>query len=274
MDLMSGAYFTPDELETLDGLLTTYGDLHPDLSKEQRISRLRQGLVVLADLELDAVHRLLGTEAHSAGHRPLVQTGEIQRLLNRLCALSVEDGLTGLWNRRYFDRRLEQEVLRARRERRCCAVALVDVDHFKRINDTYGHSVGDQVLREIALILRDALRATDDITGRFGGEEFVVLLPDTDVHGGQVAAERLRKAVQAHRIEAIDNEVYVTISAGVAGFDATCCERTAQELIKAADDALYAAKNAGRNQVCVFQGSECGDDPSGVSREERDLLLR
>lgn len=271
---MSGGYFTPDELEALSGLLTTYGDLHPELSRRDRALRLQKGVAVIADLNLDAVHRLLGTEPHAGENLVPIRTAEVQRLLDRLCALSVEDGLTGLWNRRYFDRRLEQEVLRARRERRCCAVALVDVDHFKNVNDTYGHTVGDQVLREIAQVLRSALRATDDLAGRFGGEEFVVLLPDTDVLGGQVAAERMRRAVQSHRISAIPGQVHVTISAGVAGLDATCYERTAQDLIEAADSALYAAKHAGRNRVCVHPENGGSDDPNGVTREERDLLLQ
>ncbi|WP_026205973.1 diguanylate cyclase [Paractinoplanes globisporus] len=159
--------------------------------------------------------------------------------------LSLTDPLTGLWNYRYLRESLRREVERASRFGRKLAVLVLDLDHFKEVNDTYGHAAGDAVLGEFARRIRIGLREVD-VAFRQGGEEFVVLLPETDAYGGVIVAERLGAAVRARpvSIEA-RGAVPVTVSIGVAVFPEHGA--TAQEVLEAADDALYAAKNAGRD---------------------------
>jgi len=160
------------------------------------------------------------------------------------------DGLTGLNNRVFFDQAFEQQVLKAKRDGKPLSVLLFDVDHFKNVNDTYGHQVGDRVLTGVAKALGSRLRPTD-VSARYGGEEFVLLLPETDATGAAVVAERLRQRV-AETAHDIGNgaTLRVTVSAGHAttqpGFLAS-----AETLLASADAALYAAKHAGRNRVAA-----------------------
>jgi diguanylate cyclase (GGDEF)-like protein len=170
-----------------------------------------------------------------------------------LSRLSITDSLTGLRNRRYADELLAIEVLRARRYRSPLSVLLADLDHFKRVNDEHGHAAGDAVLRRVAEILRDNLRATD-VGARYGGEEFLVILAQNDLPGAARFAERWRAAVE-HAPVPLSNgrEIPVTISVGVTDFTAGVA--TAPELVAEADVALYAAKQAGRNRVEVRRKS-------------------
>lgn len=165
---------------------------------------------------------------------------------------SIRDPLTGLCNRREFDRRLRDELLRCKRYRHPLSLLMLDLDHFKAINDGHGHPVGDKVLREVADIVKHALRASDELA-RYGGEEFAVILPETADSGAQVLAERIRVAVAGHTL-AIDDRrrINVTVSIGLANFPDDA--GTDAKLIAAADSALYAAKRAGRNRVCSFAG--------------------
>ena len=185
---------------------------------------------------------------------------EMEALNRRLEELSVRDPLTGLYNRRYFQDRLTHEIQRARRHGRPLSLLIADIDHFKEINDTYGHQAGDEVLRSIALLLVNQTRATD-ITARYGGEEFVAVLPETDAHGALRVAEKLRESVAVTPLYHLERGVLgesprtdetssigCTISIGVASFDAKRMA-DAGELVRAADEALYAAKQAGRNRV-------------------------
>jgi diguanylate cyclase (GGDEF)-like protein len=165
------------------------------------------------------------------------------RLLAQLHALAAADGLTGVANRRAFDARLAEEIARATRSGSPLSLVLFDVDHFKRLNDTYGHQTGDETLQRVAATLSSAARAAD-LVARYGGEEFVLLLPDTDLAAAGEAAERLRIALAA-----MPGQPQVTVSLGVASFPATSLG--AGELVAAADEALYAAKQAGRNRVML-----------------------
>lgn len=167
---------------------------------------------------------------------------EMRRMQQELERLSVTDALTGLYNRRYFDQKLNDEFALAKRYGRPLSVMLFDVDHFKRFNDTYGHDQGDRVLQALAGVLKSM--RTIDIPCRYGGEEFAVVLPNTPVDNAVYAAERLRKAVEALDIDGLK----VTISIGVAALPGTPCERP-DDLVEAADTALYASKQAGRNRV-------------------------
>lgn len=156
------------------------------------------------------------------------------------------DALTGLHNRRVFDARLAAEESHYHRYLRPTALALVDIDHFKRINDTYGHEAGDTVLREVSAILRASVRGVD-LAARFGGEEFVVLLPETNLVGARDFAERLRRSVEAAEIDWNGQRIPVRISAGISACPE--CTPGPKMLVASADAALYASKAAGRNRV-------------------------
>lgn len=165
-----------------------------------------------------------------------------------LMELASTDWLTGLANRRRFMDELARELARFRREHNDCAVMMCDLDHFKQINDTHGHAVGDRVLQSFATIAGAALRSAD-LVGRVGGEEFAVLLPDCDASEATAAAERLRQAVASTRIETRHGEIGVTISIGVSMFSTT--DKRAEEPLDRADTALYRAKADGRNRIAI-----------------------
>lgn len=161
--------------------------------------------------------------------------------------LAVVDELTGLHNRRFFERRLAYEMDRFERYRHVLSVIVFDVDHFKRINDAHGHGAGDAVLRQIAQVARQTVRRVDTLA-RWGGEEFVVLLPDTAAAGAAIAAERLRAAVERAEFVVAGVRVPVTISVGSAATD-PASKADAAALVKAADGAMYRAKHDGRNRA-------------------------
>lgn len=176
---------------------------------------------------------------------------ELRRSVSHTLALAVTDELTGLYNRRYFDRHLSLMLEKARQQERDMAVMLIDLDYFKAVNDTHGHDIGDAVLREFADRLRRNIRGVD-LACRFGGEEFVVLMPDTDYQQAQGVAERVRLAVAESPFDASGIPLGVTVSVGVALNESL--EDTPELLLKRADVALYRAKRTGRNRV-VFDAA-------------------
>ncbi|GAB4285057.1 MAG: hypothetical protein Kow0092_39250 [Deferrisomatales bacterium] len=171
------------------------------------------------------------------------------RTLERLRALATTDGLTGLANRRVLFERLAQELARSDRYEHPSSLLLLDVDHFKKINDRYGHPAGDAVLRAVARALQEQARETD-LVARYGGEEFAVLLPNTDEAGGGNLAERIRARIEALRVTWEDKEIPVRLSVGAAAAEDGA--RTVDALVSRADQALYAAKQGGRNRVVRF----------------------
>ena len=179
---------------------------------------------------------------------------EQKNLEERLEALATEDSLTGLANRRLFDERLAEEWARAYRDRSPLALLMIDVDHFKSYNDEYGHPAGDECLRVVARILADEAQRTADLAARYGGEEFAVLLPNTDAAGCARIGERIRLSIRAARLVHASNPGpgCVTVSLGGAACR-PALERTAgtASLIDAADRALYAAKQAGRDRMVM-----------------------
>jgi two-component system, cell cycle response regulator len=176
---------------------------------------------------------------------------EVERAAsNRIYEMSVRDGLTGVYNRRYFNDRLASEFAYAFRHRTPLCVILGDIDHFKLINDTHGHTVGDLVLRRVAGELQASVR-TEDLVARFGGEEFVVMTRGIDAEGAKAFAERIRAIIARALINAESTRVPVTMSLGVAHTQNAPDVNTADMLIEAADVALYAAKRGGRNRVEV-----------------------
>lgn len=157
------------------------------------------------------------------------------------------DGLTGLHNRRNFDQRIQSEVERSVRYGHPLSIIFADLDHFKDVNDTYGHCAGDAVLKELAGILREARRSSDYVA-RYGGEEFVIILPHTNIKQAYGLAERLRKQVAGHKFETGSGKLRLTISQGVAELG-SLDHKNAQTLLGEADKALYRAKSAGRNRT-------------------------
>jgi diguanylate cyclase (GGDEF)-like protein len=168
-----------------------------------------------------------------------------------LTQMNMQDSLTGITNRRHLDKRLAEEFMRHRRYGREMSVVMLDIDNFKNINDTYGHQVGDTVLRTLAAICSEAMRA-GDIISRFGGEEFCAILPETDCNRARMFAERLRQDVAAKEILHDENTVLrITISLGIAGLDETV--RSPEDLVKNADEAMYNSKQKGKNMVSLHQ---------------------
>jgi diguanylate cyclase (GGDEF)-like protein len=168
---------------------------------------------------------------------------------DELRLLAATDALTGLANRREFMARGQGEMTRAHRYGTNVCVLMMDIDHFKRVNDTWGHGVGDDVIRQVAATAVEAFRIVD-VIGRIGGEEFAVLLPETSLDGALVAAERMRANVESRKVVTADaRNLTVTISIGVAQM--TQDEQTLSHLLGRADTALYDAKQLGRNRVCV-----------------------
>jgi diguanylate cyclase (GGDEF)-like protein len=165
--------------------------------------------------------------------------------------LSRIDRLTGLWNRGYWEERLREEFARAGRTEEEVVLVMFDIDHFKRINDTYGHAVGDDAIRLVGRLLKAYSRDVD-ICGRYGGEEFAVLLPETGLNGAMTFCERLRETIARQVIETAAGPLQFTISLGAAAWCTDLVSVT--NWIERADQALYAAKHGGRNQTRLYDG--------------------
>jgi diguanylate cyclase (GGDEF)-like protein len=161
--------------------------------------------------------------------------------------LAREDKLTGLYNRRHFEERAVEECNRAQRYDRPLSLLLCDLDHFKQVNDQYGHSAGDTVLQQVGQTIQDCCR-TSDLSARLGGEEFTVMLTETNLEEAQLVAERLCTAIRVLTFAHPSGQFHVTMSIGVAEVAPT---QTLEELLKEADEALYAAKRTGRNRVVL-----------------------
>jgi diguanylate cyclase (GGDEF)-like protein len=201
------------------------------------------GIFIIENPSLDDMARFI-----ILGHQFAIVLERI-RLYELVQELAITDGLTGVFVRRYFLQRLEEEAERARHFNGKLAFLMIDIDHFKKCNDKFGHLVGDVVLREAAGIMKNSLREID-IIGRYGGEEFCIVLPDTSKEGAFIVAERLRKAMEASSITAYDEHINVRISIGLAVFPDDADEIS--QLIDKADKMLYRAKESGRNRVIIY----------------------
>ncbi len=213
----------------------------PNLDLDTAVAALRRGVQdflvePIGDAELVA-------RVEAAGRTKVLQE-ELVVQSERLEAMLFEDPLTGLSNRRFILTQLAGAVSAARRHERPLTIAIVDIDHFKSVNDTYGHAAGDRVLAAVAGSLREQLRAEDQL-GRLGGEEFLALLPDAGASAAAAAAEKLRAQVAALRVEHDGLDMGVTISIGWAAWEG----ESAEELMRRADEALYGAKRSGRDRV-------------------------
>lgn len=197
-------------------------------------------------------HRALGEAdglRRELSQRVEERTQELSQAYAKMEALALRDGLTGLLNRRALQDRVHADLARSRRLQAPFALAMIDVDHFKAVNDTHGHLVGDRVLEHVARQLAAALRVSDDV-GRWGGEEFLALLPEADADEALSAAERLRAQVQHSPFPGADGPIAVTVSVGVVAVPASALhDARIDDLVRRADAALYRAKDLGRNRV-------------------------
>lgn len=211
----------------------------------ERMARLlRGGACDIVQKPFHPAELLARLEVHVRLRRLQAELREKNATLERL---STTDAVTGLRNRRYVGEFLSLEALRATRYHTPLSVMMLDIDHFKRVNDGHGHRVGDVVLQVIADTLRSTLRATD-LAGRYGGEEFLVVLPQTDLAGAETLGERVREAIEATEIEiGAASSLSVTVSIGIA--ELGDAGGGIESLVERADAALYAAKDAGRNRV-------------------------
>jgi diguanylate cyclase (GGDEF)-like protein len=188
-------------------------------------------------------------------------TRQLQQLVQVTQEQAIRDELTGAFNRRHMIERLNDDIARARRYRSPLSIAVLDIDFFKRINDTHGHPAGDAVLRSVSSFVPSLLRAMD-VFARFGGEEFMVLLPETDLRGARGLAERVRVGVSHLVIEGLPPDFRITLSAGVSEF---IVDEPMDAWLKRTDIALYRAKEGGRNRVEADQAAERAAPPSARS---------
>lgn len=208
----------------------------------------QEGVVGALVLETDPPARLAEADAKSLRLLALLGTAALETLweIEEINRRARTDALTGLANRQQFEERLTRIVMETNRFGGSCALIVIDIDRFKHVNDTYGHQMGDEVLKEVARVLQNAVR-TVDLCARYGGEEMALLLPQTDIAGAGLLAERLRRAVCGDPVRVKGREIPITISLGVAAYPEGTSSR--DELFAAADRALYSAKRAGRNKV-------------------------
>jgi diguanylate cyclase (GGDEF)-like protein len=182
-----------------------------------------------------------------------------------LAEVSSRDVLTGLYNRWYVIEKIDSEINRAIRHGSPMSLLMLDIDHFKRINDTWGHSAGDEVLKGVGQLLRDSCRVYD-VPGRYGGEEFCIVLPETQLGNTAVVAERIRKRFESTELSCGGEAVVVTASIGIAGMDEPASNEilSPAALIDRADRALYSAKSRGRNRIETWDRAlyQCADDVS------------
>ena len=200
----------------------------PLLSSTGIVSHL---CLIVYDVTDNAVHKL-----------------NLEQANDELAILSQTDGLSQLFNRSHWESCLQAEYKRWTRSHHASCLVMIDIDNFKDINDSYGHLVGDVVIRHVSSLIRDHVRETD-ISGRYGGEEFTVLLADTHINNAQIFAERLRKEIENSIVKYNDIEIKYTVSMGIAEVESTM--KTYEKWVECADAAMYKAKGSGKNKVCL-----------------------
>lgn len=222
----------------------------------------------LRELKLEQALSLLQQAGYPLPPRAEAAPGVLmQALIDGLCDLSLRDALTGLANRRHFRAVLEREIDRVARTGESALLLILDIDHFKRVNDTYGHEAGDQVIQAVGRRLAECVRPMDTVA-RYGGEEFAIVLPNCQPTFGQAVAERMRLAVQAAPIRLKSGQdAHVTVSVGGA-FAPQWVRSSVSLWMERADLQLYCAKTEGRNRICLEQAPV-----SSVTAEEKGMLF-
>ncbi|MBX3621680.1 MAG: diguanylate cyclase [Rhizobacter sp.] len=221
---------------------------------------------LLAAVLLPSIAALAG-QLSTMRHKLRQHRLDLEHALERIGQLAIRDELTGLYNRRHLMTLLQQEVQRAGRGGRPLTLALLDVDHFKRINDTYGHAQGDEVLKVFAATAAAALRETD-LLGRWGGEEFLVMLPEADAEAAAGVLARVHERLKAARFDAIDPALRITFSAGIAAWRPG---ESPSAAIERADAAMYAAKQGGRNRSVVADDAQVAAPAMTVAQAARPV---
>jgi len=204
----------------------------------------------LCKLNLSNVHLMM--EFKQAKEKAERLAIELKEANDKLRELNTRDGLTGLYNHRFFQEALDQEISRALRYGRPIGLVLFDIDYFKKINHTYGHPSGDLVLINLGKEVKRLVRA-NDIAARYAAEEFAILMPETDIGGAMIQAERLRKALEGLEIDIDGSKIKISVSMGVTGFKEAVKVAGREELIALADKALYVSKQSRRNKVTAVQ---------------------
>jgi diguanylate cyclase (GGDEF)-like protein len=210
--------------------------------------RLEGQLIVLRDITR---RKNIEFELQRSNRDLNIRLDEISELHQQLREQAIHDVLTGLYNRRYLDETLDREIARARRKNYPVSLLMLDVDHFKQINDTFGHQAGDQYLQVIGRLLKNKIRR-EDIASRFGGDEFLVVMPDANIESALNRAEGFRQEMSEVVIDIEGQKISTTLSVGVAIFPDN--GGTVEQTLLAVDQALYLAKTQGRNRVCLFSG--------------------
>lgn len=195
----------------------------------------------------------------------LVDVTERKRMIEGMCRLARTDSMTGMWNRGYFMELAGRELSRARRSGGELSLLMLDVDHFKAINDTHGHDVGDVALMELARVIGETVREVD-VAARLGGEEFAVMLPDTSAEDACAVAARIARAVRRTVVDSPCGPVSMTVSMGLASFEESV--DSLDSLLKYSDIALYAAKKNGRDRVETYRRSVCPRSVRGVACDD------
>jgi len=221
-------------------ILTGSGD------EEIAVKSLQKGAAGYLPKSRISTEKLVETIDDALGRWRRIQQGKADQ--EKLEKLATIDSLTGVYNRRVILRKLDEEIGRAKRYREELSLSMLDIDHFKKVNDQYGHLIGDEVLEKIATLVRQNIRRSDTV-GRYGGEEFVVILPTVDLVSAVDVAERIRKTIKAAEMkDSHENMFGVTVSQGLSSYKPG---DSGQSLISRADDAMYKAKENGRNRVEV-----------------------
>jgi len=225
------------------------------LQRRARIEAQRQALEASSALAREREASFVELELRVALRTVELQQAKasLERLNRELLHQSQTDSLTGLGNRRHFERLFQQEIRRAIRAELPLAVLLVDIDHFKAVNDTHGHTLGDECLRCVAEVLRRHVQRAGEVAARYGGEEFVIALPGSDQQAARTLAERIRQEVAGLELQTEQGRLRPSISVGVAVTVPSNLEH-GLGLLEDADRALYAAKRGGRNRVCLSDG--------------------
>ncbi|MCP1676537.1 diguanylate cyclase (GGDEF)-like protein [Natronocella acetinitrilica] len=238
------------ERDLLEQVLADVADSLPEVERvfETQLAKPQQVAAVMEQARELLTMRNLQLIQQAAEHQRRVK--EMERNSRRWQEEASRDALTGLYNRRFFDERLEREFAFASEQGLPLVLGFMDLDHFKAVNDEYGHETGDKVLMSVAETLREHTR-DGDLVVRYGGEEFVILLPDTSLHTGLRIFERLRRAIEGVEYASPDGRsLHITVSIGIAAhMDAMASEQSQVDLVRQADKALYTAKKLGRNRV-------------------------